>query len=181
MTQPPKKKGVSWMVLGGGLGLLVPLLVVLGWGFLMDPHAMPSPLVEKQAPGFDLPRYDTGDQLSLSDFEGRPLVVNFWATWCLTCRYEHPLLVQAERSYKDRIAFVGIAYQDKSDVIDAWLKRHGGSTYPTLVDIGGKTSIAYGIYAVPETFFISADGVIQHKQTGALDAPTLRRELENLL
>ncbi len=177
MTQPR----VSWKVLALGALFLVPLLVVLGWGFLMDPHEMPSPLVEKQAPGFDLARYDTSERIALADLAGKPVVLNFWATWCVSCRYEHPLLVQAEKIYGDRVQFVGIAYQDKSAEIEAWLEKHGGSTYPTVVDVGGKTSIAYGIYAVPETFFISSDGVIQYKQTGAIDGPTLKRELDRLL
>ncbi len=175
------ERRVSWKVLAVGGALLIPLLVVLGYGFFMDPHAMPSPLVEKEAPGFDLARYDTGERIALADLAGKPVVLNFWATWCMTCRYEHPLLVQAERLYGDRVQFVGIAYQDKFEEIDRWLKKHGGSTYPTVVDVGGKTSIAYGIYAVPETFFITAEGVIQYKQTGAIDGATLERELERLL
>jgi cytochrome c biogenesis protein CcmG/thiol:disulfide interchange protein DsbE len=164
-----------------GLAVLIPFLLILGAGFRMDPSEMPSPLLEKAAPGFDLARYDTGERIALSDLAGKPALVNFWATWCLTCRQEHPMLVQAERLYGDRIQFLGIAYQDRTEAIEAWLKAHGGSTYPTVVDMGGKTSIAYGIYAVPETFFITAGGVIQFKQTGALDGITLRRELERLL
>jgi cytochrome c biogenesis protein CcmG/thiol:disulfide interchange protein DsbE len=174
-------KRVSWKVLAIGGAVLLPLLFVLGAGFFMDPHAMPSPLVEKAAPPFDLARYDTGERIAMADLSGKPVVLNFWATWCVTCRYEHPLMVQAERIYGDRVQFVGIAYQDRSDAIDAWLKKHGGSTYPTVVDVGGKTSIAYGIYAVPETFFITADGIIQYKRTGAIDGETLKRELDRLL
>lgn len=171
----------AFIFLGAGLLLIVPLLIVLAGGFTLDPHQMPSPLLGKEAPAFDLKRYDTDQAISLESLRGKPVVLNFWATWCVSCRYEHPLLVQAEKRYGDKIQFVGIAYQDKREEIERWLKRHGGSTYPTVVDIGGKTSIAYGIYAVPETFFIDADGIVQHKQVGALDGRGLRKQLDALV
>ena len=171
------KAGFSWPVALGGLLVVVPLLLVLGWGFRMDPHEMPSMLVEKPAPAFELKRYDTGEEIDLASLRGKPVLINFWATWCVSCRTEHPLLVQAERVYGDKVQFLGIAYQDRSEKIDRWLKQHGGSTFPTLVDVGNKVSTAYGVYAVPESFLIDSNGTIVFKKTGPLTPDDLRTQL----
>jgi len=89
--------------------------------------------------------------------------------------------VDLARRYSGRVQFVGIAYNDKNDRIQAWLDRHGGATYPTLIDINGKAAIAYGVYGVPETYVIDAAGVIRFKHTGMINPQELGRQLEEVL
>jgi cytochrome c biogenesis protein CcmG/thiol:disulfide interchange protein DsbE len=164
-----------------GFILVLPLLWLLRRGFDFDPHEIESPLVGKPAPDFVLPNLDDGEPVQRVDLQGKPLVLNFWATWCPSCPQEHPVLVAASKAYGADVQFVGIAYQDRSEAIRGWLERHGGAAFPTLVDVGGKAAIAYGVYGVPETFFIDKEGVIRDKQVGPLSPVQLKAKLEGLL
>lgn len=171
----------SWLILGPGLLLVIAGIAFLAKGLYLNPHEIRSPLLEQQAPAFELPSLADGKSVRASDLVGTPTVVNFWATWCESCPREHPLLVDLARRYAGRVQFVGIAYNDKNDRIQSWLERHGGATYPTLVDINGKAAIAYGVYGVPETYVIDAAGVIRHKHTGMINPQELAVQLEGLL
>ena len=91
------------------------------------------------------------------------------------------MLVDLHRSYGDRVQFLSIVYNDKNERIEAWLRRHGGATFTTLIDINGKAAIAYGVYGVPETYVLDANGLIRHKHTGLLNPQELRVQLEGLL
>jgi len=187
------QKPVSWPVFAVGFALILPLLGILLSGLFHDPHDLGNPLQDKEAPRFSLPRLDTTVPLSLQDLRGKPAVINFWATWCRTCPMEHPVLEQAAREYGSRVQFVGIAYEDKRERLRAWLNqanRGRPASYPTLVDVGGKAAVAYGVYGVPETYFIDGDGSIRGKKTGpflaSADPKTdgrleLRRMIEELL
>jgi len=172
--------GVDLKVLLIGLALVAPLIGLLGWGFTSDPHSMDKPLVGKQAPSFTLPRLADGADIGSETLLGKPVVVNFWATWCVPCAQEHPNLVEAAKRWGDDVQFVGIVYQDKNEAVEAWLDRHGGRAYPTLIDVNAKAAIAYGVYGVPETYFIGADGVIRDKHVGPIPWPVLAEQVGKL-
>ena len=171
----------SWLILGPGLLLVLAVVSVLAKGLYLDPHEIRSPLIDKPAPSFELPRLSDATPVRTSDLRGKPSVLNFWATWCDSCEIEHPMLVDLHRSYGDRVQFLSIVYNDKNELIEAWLKRHGGGTFTTLIDINGKAAIAYGVYGVPETYVLDRDGIIRHKHTGLLNPQELRVQLEGLL
>jgi cytochrome c biogenesis protein CcmG/thiol:disulfide interchange protein DsbE len=164
-------------VLAVGLLGIAPLLAVLFANLGRNPHAVASPLVGKPAPVFSLPRAGEGAAVSLEGLRGRPVVLNFWATWCVPCLEEHPVLVRAARRLGEEVAFLGVVYQDQPAAVASFLAQHG-SAYPSLLDEGGRTAIAYGVYGVPETYFLDASGVITDKRVGALDERLLARYLE---
>jgi cytochrome c biogenesis protein CcmG/thiol:disulfide interchange protein DsbE len=163
-------------VLSVGLVLVVPLLGVLMAGLGRDPHLVRSPLVGRPAPSFSLPPVGGGAPVTLADLRGRPAVLNFWATWCVPCLDEHGVLTQAARSLQGRAQFVGIVYQDDEANVRRFLGQHGAG-YPSVLDEQGRTAIAYGIYGVPETFFIDASGTIVAKYTGPLGPAELAANL----
>ena len=172
--------GVSGKAVGIGLAVIAPLILILALGFGRDPHVMDKPLNGKPAPDFQLPRLSDGALIGIEDLRGKPLVVNFWATWCVPCAQEHPNLVQAARQWGEDVQFVGIVYQDKNEAVNDWLDRHGGKAYPTLIDINAKAAIAYGVYGVPETYFVGADGVIRDKHVGPIPWPVLAEQVRKL-
>lgn len=167
-------------ILAAGLGLTVPLLVVFAVSFGKDPHKVESPLVGRSAPAFQLRPLDGGSPVSLAGLKGTPVVVNFWATWCGPCVQEHHVLQRGFESYGRDVQFLGIVYEDTEDRIHEFLRKSGGA-YPTLVDDAGKSAIAYGVYGVPETFFIDAEGTIVAKHEGPLDADALRGYLRRVM
>src|SRR5687767_15877295 len=134
-----------------GLALIVPVVAILILALKRNPNEVRSPLIGKPAPPFALQEVSTGRPVSLQNFRGRPVVVNFWATWCVPCYAEHEVLTRTA-SIAPNIAFVGIAYDDPEEKILQFLQQYG-SAYPTAMDPEGKTAIAYGVYGVPETFF----------------------------
>lgn len=160
------------------IGALVvfPLLAILTLNIGRDPHALASPMIGKPAPAFTLPAAGGGAPVSLAAFRGRPVVVNFWATWCVPCYEEHGVLVEAARAQGEGVQFLGVIYEDEEDNVDAFLDRQG-KAYPSLLDKDGKTAMAYGIYGVPETFFVDAEGRIAAKYTGPLTPATLAENL----
>jgi len=177
---PPRPK-VNLKILFGGLLLLTPILWVFVRGFSFNPNVIDSPLIEQPAPTFELPRLSDGELVAIDQLRGKPVVLNFWATWCASCPYEHPYLVSISQRFGSKVQFVGIAYYDKNEAISSWLRRNGGDVYPTLVDVGGKAAIAYGVYGVPETYVIDKDGTVKFKHTGPIDPRQLKRQIESLL
>lgn len=176
MAERKMNKGI----LIGGLVVILPLLLLFAASFGNDPHAVRSPLVGREAPPFALRTYDEGERISLARLRGKPVVVNFWATWCEPCKVEHGVLTRAAQRYEDRVEFLGIVYEDEVPKIDAFLKRFGRG-YPALLDVGGKTAIAYGVGGIPETFFIDAEGKVASKFTGPITADELEARLAELL
>lgn len=176
MAERTMNKGI----LIGGLVVILPLLFLFATSFGNDPHAVRSPLVGRQAPPFSLRTFDEGKGISLAALRGKPVVVNFWATWCEPCKFEHGVLTRAAQRHGDQVQFLGIVYEDEPPRIAAFLDRYG-SGYPALLDVGGKTAIAYGVGGIPETFFIGADGTVVSKFTGPITAEELEARIAELL
>jgi cytochrome c biogenesis protein CcmG, thiol:disulfide interchange protein DsbE len=159
-----------------GLVLTLPLLAVLVAGLGRD-LTVRSPLVGRPAPPFSLPPVGGGTPVGTADLRGQPAVVNFWATWCVPCVQEHGTLTSAARALEGRVRFVGVVYEDSEDNVQDFTRKHGKAPYPSLVDAGGRTAIAYGIFGVPETYFLDAGGTIVAKHVGPLDQASLEAQL----
>lgn len=156
-----------------------PLLVVLALGFGHDPHAVPSMFEHRPAPDFALRALD-GNVTRLEALRGKPVVLNFWATWCFPCQAEHTLLQQAAAHYGDRVQFLGLIYQDDAERMRKHLAGRS-NLYPQLEDPGSVTAIDYGVGGVPETFIIDAAGLVAYKQSGVLTPGLLFGTLDRLL
>ncbi|HUP50188.1 MAG TPA: redoxin domain-containing protein [Thermoanaerobaculia bacterium] len=159
-----------------GLFLATAVVGVLFLGLGKDPQRIDSPLIGRTAPSFALREAGTGDTIALEQFRGKPVVLNFWATWCAPCYEEHPILVANARRLGSQAQFVGVVFQDTEEKILKFL-RDRGSAYPTVVDDAGKTAIAYGVGGVPETFFLDADGTIVAKHDGPVSTELLQANL----
>jgi cytochrome c biogenesis protein CcmG, thiol:disulfide interchange protein DsbE len=155
-----------------GLAVALPLLALLFANLGRDPHMVDSPLIGHAAPPFALRRVGGGDPVALADLKGRPVVLNFWATWCAPCQEEHPELLAVARALGASVQFLGVVYEDEEDSIVEYLKDRG-QAYPSLMDDGGRAAIAYGVFGVPETFFINGEGQIVAKHVGPLDRDLL--------
>ncbi len=160
---------------------IVPLIVLLAYGFRTDPKAIPSPLVRHPAPAFRMAVFD-GGELSLETFRGKPVVLNFWASWCFPACYEEaPLLESTWRTYKDQgLLVVGVDIQDKEANAREFMRRFNFS-FPNGPDPGSKISIDYGVYGVPETFFIDRQGRITYKHVGALTPALMEAQVQALM
>jgi cytochrome c biogenesis protein CcmG/thiol:disulfide interchange protein DsbE len=166
-------------VLIAGVLLVIPLLIFLALGFRSDPNRIESPLIGQPAPRFALADLD-GKVVSLADLAGRPVVINFWATWCQPCVVEHPTLLAGARRYADRVAFLGVVYQDRPDLIRRFVAERG-AWGPSLIDNDSEVAIAYGVYGAPETFILDANGVIVDKAAGLISGRWLVGTLDSLL
>ncbi len=163
--------------MGNKLRFLVPLLVFGGLvllfakGLELDPRKVPSPLIDKPAPAFELPRLKQPDAtLGIDDLKGQVTLLNVWASWCSGCRVEHPFLVKLARS--GEIPIYGLNYKDEPADALNWLRRLGDPYTAVAVDRDGRVGIDWGVYGVPETFLIDRDGMIRYKQIGPLDEET---------
>jgi cytochrome c biogenesis protein CcmG/thiol:disulfide interchange protein DsbE len=159
----------------------LPLLALLAYGFTTDPRDIPSPLVGRAAAPFTLTAFD-GAPVRLADLRGKVVVVNFWASWCNPACYEEaPVLERLWRTYRERgVVVLGVDIQDKDEAGRKFI-RDFGLTFPNSPDPGGKVSVDYGVYGVPETFFVARDGIIRAKHVGAITDEVIRAKLEPLL
>jgi cytochrome c biogenesis protein CcmG/thiol:disulfide interchange protein DsbE len=171
-TTPARPSRVNLKVLGVGAVVAAPLLAILVLNLGRDPHFVRSPLIGTVAPSFALSPIGGGAQLRLDALKGRPVVLNFWATWCVPCVQEHAALAAGALAWPD-VQFAGVVYEDDETRTREFLAQRGTSPYPALADPGGKTAIAYGVFGVPETFFIDRTGRIVDKYVGPLDTQTL--------
>jgi cytochrome c biogenesis protein CcmG/thiol:disulfide interchange protein DsbE len=163
-----------------GAALLAPtvgVLVLLAHGFVRDPRYIPSPLLGRAAWPFALPLLD-GGEVRLAQLRGQVVVVNFWASWCPPCRQEARTLEAAWRRFKDEgVVFVGVNTLDDEASARAFVQEFG-LTYPNGIDTGGRITVAYGVWGLPETFVIDRHGRITYKHVGAIGAATLVAKLE---
>ena len=158
------------------LALFLLLVGFLAAGLKLDPREVPSPLVGKAAPAFELPVLQQPDRrFSPADMRGKVWLLNVWASWCESCRDEHPLLV--ELSKKGALPILGLNYKDKGEDAQRWLQQFGNPYQLSVVDADGRIGINYGVYGVPETYLIDADGVIRYKQIGALTPAILEQKV----
>jgi cytochrome c biogenesis protein CcmG/thiol:disulfide interchange protein DsbE len=159
----------------------VPVLVLLAYGFRLNPRDVPSPLVGRPAAPFSLTTFE-GQPLSLADQRGKVVVLNFWASWCHpACYDEAPALERSWRGYRDRgVVVIGVDIQDTAEAARKFMSDFSLS-FPNVRDVAGKVSVDYGVYGVPETFFIDRKGVIRAKHVGAVNDGVFRAEVERLL
>jgi len=162
------------------LALFAVLLGFLAVGLNLNPREVPSPLIGKPAPAFELARLDDPAQrITHADLKGQVWILNVWASWCVACRQEHPLLVEFAK--RTTVPLYGLNYKDKRDDGLAWLRRFGDPYKASLFDIDGRVGIDFGVYGVPETFVIDKQGVIRFKQIGPVTPEVLRDQIEPLL
>ena len=160
---------------------VVPVLVLLAYGFRTDPRDIPSPLLGRPASPFKLTAFD-GKPVALESLRGQVVVVNFWASWCYPACYEEaPSLERAWQTYKDRgLVVVGVNFQDKDEPAKRFLTQFG-HTFPNAPDPGSRVSVDYGVYGVPETYFIDKKGRVRFKQVGPVSDEMLKDQIERLL
>ncbi|MGE3267585.1 MAG: TlpA family protein disulfide reductase [Chloroflexota bacterium] len=137
------------------------------------------PVTTRPAPAFTVPLFE-GGQFSLASTQGKPVLINFWASWCIPCEEEAAVLEQASRVYGDRVAFIGIDVQDTEPAAREFLRRFG-VTYPNGRDLSGTIAVEYGMSGVPETYFVDRSGMLVRKWQGPLDEARLRGFLDDLL
>jgi len=156
------------------------VLALLAYGFTTEPKYILTPLIAKPAPLFTLPRFD-GGELRLEDLRGKVVFLNFWASWCPPCRAEARTLEAAWQKYKNEgVVFVGANIQDRESDARAFLEEFG-ITYPNVIDRGNRVAIDYGVWGLPETFFIDREGRITYKHVGALGWQTVTTKLDEAL
>ena len=158
------------------LVVFVVMLAFLVVGLSLKPHEIPSPLIDKPAPAFSLPTLDAPQQnLSAQDLRGKVWILNVWASWCVACRIEHPLLVEFSKT--GVVPIYGLNYKDKREDAIAWLNKFGNPYTRSLSDSEGLVGIDFGVYGVPETFVIDKNGIIRLKQIGPVTPEVLRDEI----
>ncbi len=154
------------------LAVFIVLVGFLAIGLKLNPREVPSPLIDKPAPAFQLTRLDDPARtISLEDLRGKVWLLNVWASWCVACLQEHPVLVDFSRS--GLVPIYGLNYKDKPDAATAWLGKNGNPYTLSIVDADGRVGIDYGVYGVPETFVIDKQGVIRYKQIGPVTPEVL--------
>ena len=149
-------------------------------GLQRDPREIPSPFIDKPAPAFKLQQlHDAAKPFAPEDMKGRVWMLNVWASWCVSCRVEHPLLV--EMSKRNIVPIVGLNYKDQRDAGVQWLTRFGNPYVLSAYDLDGRVGIDYGVYGVPETFVIDKQGVVRYKQIGPITPEALEQKILPLL
>ena len=158
---------------------LVAFLVLVGFlyvGLGLNPHEVPSPLIGKPAPAFTLPQLkEPGKQFSAEEMKGKVWLLNVWSSWCVSCREEHPLLV--ELAQQNIVPIYGLDYKDKPEDGLGWLDRGGNPYVLSASDIEGRVGIDYGVYGVPETYVIDKEGIIRYKEIGPVTPQSLQNKI----
>jgi DsbE subfamily thiol:disulfide oxidoreductase len=196
-----KKNLAAWAIPAAA----IPALLLLAFGLTRNPQTLPSAMIGREAPPFVLERMASpdvpaasrddreetvteagstpapADMLALRDLRGRVVVLNFWASWCIPCRAEHPALVRASETYStDDAVVLGVLYQDTEPNGIRFMQEFGGD-WPSVLDPSSRTAMDYGVYGVPETFFIGADGRIANKNVGPVNWAMVSQTVDSLL
>ena len=158
---------------------LVAFMVLVGFlyvGLGLNPHEVPSPLIGKPAPAFVLPQLrDPAKQFSAQDMKGKVWLLNVWSSWCVSCREEHPVLL--DLASQNIVPVYGLDYKDKREDGLGWLERGGNPYVLSAMDLDGRVGIDYGVYGVPETYVIDKQGVIQYKEIGPVTPQNLKDKI----
>jgi cytochrome c biogenesis protein CcmG/thiol:disulfide interchange protein DsbE len=158
------------------LATFVVLVAFLWVGLGRDPREVPSPLIGKPAPPFRLAKLHSPDEtLSTGDLKGKVWLLNVWASWCVSCRAEHPLLMQVAKA--NIVPVYGLDYKDEPGDGRRWLAQNGDPYTASIVDRDGRVGIDYGVYGVPETFLIDKAGVVRYKQIGPITPEALQQKI----
>jgi cytochrome c biogenesis protein CcmG/thiol:disulfide interchange protein DsbE len=156
------------------LAVFFVLVIFLAIGLTLNPRDVPSPLKDKPAPAFNLPQLDATDKnFSPADMKGKVWLLNVWASWCVSCRQEHPLLVSFAKEGK--LPVVGLNYKDQAVDAKKWLDQFGNPYVLSAVDADGRVGIDYGVYGVPETYVIDKAGTIRMKHTGPITNESMQK------
>lgn len=162
------------------LGFFIVLVIFLAIGLTRDPHEIPSPLIGKPAPSFLAPMLHTPEQqFSAKDMLGQVWLLNTWASWCVACRQEHPILMEFAKT--KTLPIIGLDYKDKDTDGLKWLARYGNPYDKAIADRDGRIGIDFGVYGVPESFLIDKAGVIRYKQIGPVTDEALREKILPLI
>jgi cytochrome c biogenesis protein CcmG/thiol:disulfide interchange protein DsbE len=162
------------------LGIFAALVALLAAGLTLNPREVPSPLIGKPAPAFELPLLQqSGKSFSPREMQGKVWVLNVWASWCAACREEHPVLADFAKS--GAAPLYGLNYKDKREDAIAWLGRFGDPYAASIVDVDGRVGIDYGVYGVPETYVIDRKGVIRYKRIGPVTPALLKEKIVPLI
>lgn len=178
------------------LGIFIVLAIFLGVGLTLNPREVPSPFIGKPAPAFTLTQLAEPDKtLSPKDMQGKVWLFNVWASWCVSCRQEHPILVEFSKNAD--VPLIGLSYkevrgdggfdmskmsaEEEKDLArqraNQWLEQHGNPYKLTVMDLDGRVGIDWGVYGVPETFVIDKQGIVRHKHTGPVTPDALRDKI----
>ncbi|HEV8368730.1 MAG TPA: DsbE family thiol:disulfide interchange protein [Pyrinomonadaceae bacterium] len=158
------------------LGLFIVLTVFLAIGLNRDPHEVPSPLINKPAPAFSLPQLkEPTKTFSAAEMRGKVWILNVWASWCVTCRDEHPLLLDYAKT--GAVPIYGLNYKDQRQDALAWLDELGDPYVLSAADLEGRVAIDYGVYGAPETYVIDQTGTIRFKQIGPVTPDIWNKQL----
>jgi cytochrome c biogenesis protein CcmG, thiol:disulfide interchange protein DsbE len=162
------------------LGIFIGLLVFLAIGLRLNPREIPSPFIGKPAPAFNLTQlHEPGKSISPQDMAGKVWLLNVWASWCVSCRQEHPVLMDFAKS--NVVPIIGLNYKDGREDGTGWLRQFGNPYALSAFDNDGRVGIDYGVYGVPETFVIDKRGVIRMKYTGPLTPEAINQKLLPLI
>lgn len=184
-SAPRRRTGLRYLRWSAILVTVIAIAIgaVFGARLKRDPTLVTTPLIGTQAPSRELPYLERAGTLSLDKLRGNLVVVNFWASWCVACRKEHPDLLAAASAYRGAgVKFVGIVYQDRAAGAKAFLDELGrGRDYLYLTDPGSRMAIDFGVFGVPETFFLDRNGRIAAKISGASTLPLVSSVLDDLI
>jgi len=162
------------------LGVFIALLLFLGVGLRLNPREIPSPFIGKPAPAFRLAQLgDPAKTISPQDLVGQVWLLNVWASWCVSCRQEHPVLMDFAR--QQVLPIIGLNYKDGREAGQGWLRQFGNPYTVSGFDADGRVGIDYGVYGVPETFVIDKKGVIRYKFTGPVTPEAITEKLLPLI
>lgn len=162
------------------LGIFIGIALFLFIGLGMDPRLVPSPLIGKPAPEFSLPTLeDPQKTLRVQDLRGKVALLNVWATWCVSCRAEHPVLMALAK--QGEVDIYGLNYKDTRPEAVQWLQFYGNPYVSNAFDADGRAGIDWGVYGTPETFVIDTKGVVRYKHVGPLDEAVLQQRILPLI